>query len=576
MIIRDPTGKLDLDGQVEDNFGADQGGTVRFTATNGTAAGLTAGGAMIYLYVSEDGQTLIGSTFAGGQNAESGDVLAKKVFTINLNVSAGGVDTYDFTLHQQIDGGAGGFTTTEGDFDFSGGNKQWVSFDSGEGSSQDILITPINGSTVNTTNSIGGTAGVGNTTVGSSRDGNQAIRVDYVNNLSGTASSGGSYDINNPTHTFDGHYSVNGATAILLGANNTTIRVTAYDYSQGYEGNLVGSAAGDNISPDTITRVVINFNGLEGSLNISGWQAGQTGQIVLSGNGGEYTYGVTFNGKSVDISGLGDGVQVGVSTADGFNSVEYQYLSGGNFQIGGFGGVTFEPGVAVDFGIDLDIIDGDGDSLTVMDAIKLQLAPDSHIVQEGGDGEDSLTVADGTEGLLLGGDGDDTLTGNDGNDIIYGGDGDDTIVGVGGDNLLYGGAGNDTIIGGEGNDTIIGGAGDDTLTGGGGNNVFVWHLGDQGSVGEEARDTVTDFGDRANKLVLSDLLQGMESGDDLSSFLHATQDGENTLLHISSSGGLSVDGDEVSGADQVIILEGVDYSESLIQQMLTNGQLEIE
>ncbi|MDR5894288.1 type I secretion C-terminal target domain-containing protein, partial [Halomonas mongoliensis] len=163
--------------------------------------------------------------------------------------------------------------------------------------------------------------------------------------------------------------------------------------------------------------------------------------------------------------------------------------------------------------------------------------------------------------------------------ILVGSEADNILLGGDGDDILYGGAGDDTLSGGAGDDTLIGGAGDDILTGGGGNNVFVWHLGDQGTDGSVATDTVTDFtleGGGADKLVLSDLLQGMESNDDLSSYLHATEDGDNTLLHISSTGGLAVDGDEVSGADQVIILEGVDYSENLIQQMLENGQLEIE
>ncbi|XKF15899.1 retention module-containing protein [Halomonas sp. BLK-85] len=600
FLVNDPdsafntfVGKLDLDGQVEDNFGADQDGKVRFSATNGTESTLTSNGAIIYLYVSEDDQTLIGSTFGDEESADS-SVQAEAVFTVNLSVNSDGEDTYDLTLHQQIDGGAGSFTTTEGDYDFSGGNKKWVSFDSEDGPNQDILITPINGSTINTTDSEGGTAGVANTSVGSSKDGDQAVRVDYVTNLGGTESSGGSYDVNSPSHTFDGHYTVNGATAILVDADDTTINIKAFDYPDNYNGDLVGGNVTGH-KEDVVTRVVINYQGIEGSLDLSDWNAGESDEIALVDDEDEVvgTYNVTLRASGVDISGLDAGVQVGVSTQDGFNSIEYHYVSGGDFQVGGFGGVSFTPGDAVDLGIDLDIIDGDGDNLTIMDAIKLQLAPDTHIVGEGGDGEDTLMVDDGTEGMLLGGSGNDTMTGNSGNDIISGGEGNDTIQGVGGDNFLYGGAGDDTIEGDTGNDIIIGGPGDDILIGGAGADTFVWNLGDESNdTNNPADDVVQDFQEGlfgtdvdADRLDLADLLQG-EDENDIGTYIFAEQDGSDLVLHISSTGALN--GSDGAGADQKITLEGKSFneidtsfdsntsSEDLITKLIDKGQLDID
>ncbi|MFO7646587.1 type I secretion C-terminal target domain-containing protein, partial [Halomonas campaniensis] len=568
FLVNDPDsafntfmGKLDLDGMVEDNFGADHGGTVRFTATNGTATALTSGGAIIYLYVSTDGQTLIGSTFASGDDAESEDVLAEKVFTINLNVDTDGVDTYNFTLHQQIDGGAGSFSVTDEGYDATGGNSTFYFFEDTSDADRDVLLSSTSGGTVNTNaNQFGVDQGP---TIGP-EDG---IRIDYVRNLDGDPKG---------TITFDQHYDVNGASAVFFTKGVSTVRFVAKDDP---DGNTI---VGDGVS-DEITAIIIRYAGGEITVFKSAANTDQPDGEWSTVTVGGVDFTVNFTESEAIVGGVIEGAEVGVTTADGFSSLEIWHYDGANFALGGFGGVSFVPGEAVDFGIDLDIIDGDGDSLTVIDAIKLQLAPDSHIVQEAGDGGESLTVADDTEGMLLGGDGDDTLTGNEGNDIIYGGEGDDTIVGVGGDNLLYGGAGNDTITGGEGNDTIIGGAGDDELTGGGGNNVFVWHLGDQGADGSVATDTVTDFtldGDGADKLVLSDLLQDMESADDLSSYLHAVEDGDNTILHISAAGELSVEEGSISGADQVIVLSNVDMGEmdsgQFLQSLIESGQLDIE
>ncbi|MGJ7462622.1 type I secretion C-terminal target domain-containing protein, partial [Halomonas sp. MA07-2] len=568
FLVNDPgsdfngfVGKLDLDGQVEDNFGADQDGSVRFTATNGTAAGLTAGGAMIYLYVSEDGQTLIGSTFANGEGADSLDVQSQKMFTVNLSVDPDGEDTYNFTLHHQIDGGAGSFSVDAGGYDPSGGNSTYYFFND-TNADRDVMLSSTSGGTVNSSaNQLG-------VDKGPTIDPGTGMRIDYVNNLRGDPK-----DANNNPMSFDGHYNVNGATVFIYTKGASSVRFVAKDDPGG------NTTVGDGVQ-DEITAVIIRYAGTEMTVFKNEMNTDQTAGEWSTVTVGLVDFAVNFTEFEAIVGGVRDNTEVGVVTQDGFNSLEIWHYSGADFGVAGFSGVSFTPGEAVDLGIDIDVIDGDGDSLTVMDAIKLQLAPDSHVVQEGGDDNDTLTVIDGTEGMLLGGGGNDTLTGNQGNDIIYGGDGDDIIRGVGGDNLLYGGAGDDIITGGAGNDTIIGGAGDDTLTGGGGNNVFVWHLGDQGSVGDEASDAVTDFtldGGGADKLVLSDLLQGMASSDDLSSYLHAAEDADgNTVLHISSAGELAVENGSIGGADQVIFLEGVAYSDSLIQQMLDDGRLEIE
>ncbi|WP_338073362.1 BapA/Bap/LapF family large adhesin [Billgrantia aerodenitrificans] len=157
------------------------------------------------------------------------------------------------------------------------------------------------------------------------------------------------------------------------------------------------------------------------------------------------------------------------------------------------------------------------------------------------------------------------------------------ITGPGVDSFVWGTDGDDALTGGAGNDIIIGGAGDDILVGGLGADTFVWNLGDQGQAGAPATDKVMDFtlgqfgvDGEADKLDIADLLDGASSSN-LAEYLHAADDGSgNTVLQISHNGGFTGGVYDESVVDQTIVLKGVAYSDALIQQMLSNGQLEIE
>nr|WP_319022806.1 Ig-like domain-containing protein [Halomonas sp. S3-1-8] len=135
--------------------------------------------------------------------------------------------------------------------------------------------------------------------------------------------------------------------------------------------------------------------------------------------------------------------------------------------------------------------------------------------------------------------------------------------------------GDDTLIGGPGNDMLIGGLGADT---------FKWEFADQGTVNKPAEDQVMDFTrgvfgqeDQADRLDLADLLQG-ESSDTIDQFIHAEQDGSDTILHIKSQGGLAEDN---SNADQRVVLKDVsmpqgESSSDFLQSMLQDHQLKID
>ncbi|MEQ5857692.1 type I secretion C-terminal target domain-containing protein [Halomonas sp. EF61] len=79
----------------------------------------------------------------------------------------------------------------------------------------------------------------------------------------------------------------------------------------------------------------------------------------------------------------------------------------------------------------------------------------------------------------------------------------------------------------------------------------------------------------ADRLDLADLLQGADE-DNLADYLQASQDGDDTLLSISSEGNLAAGG---VNADQVVVLQGVQMGadgDAFLQNLLDDGQLRVE
>ncbi|WP_223451162.1 MULTISPECIES: retention module-containing protein [unclassified Pseudomonas] len=249
---------------------------------------------------------------------------------------------------------------------------------------------------------------------------------------------------------------------------------------------------------------------------------------------------------------------------------------------------------AVDDSTAVTISYQDGHTLTGTTGDDMLVAGTGNNVINAGDGNDVLTAGAGNN-ELHGGAGNDLLYSGAGNDLLDGGTGIDTAsyahatagvkvdlsllgaqntVGAGTDtltaienltgssfddkltgdshnNIITGGLGNDVLNGGGGDDVLIGGLGNNTLTGGAGTDSFLWLKGNSG------HDVVTDFTPGADKLDLSQLLQG-ENGTaaSLDDYLHfkVTGSGDSLVTSIDVSG--------MAGAapNQTIDLAGVDLA----------------
>ncbi|WP_192036903.1 retention module-containing protein [Halomonas sp. YLGW01] len=206
---------------------------------------------------------------------------------------------------------------------------------------------------------------------------------------------------------------------------------------------------------------------------------------------------------------------------------------------------------------------------------------------------DGYSVSNNLQGLYLDSSTDFALAGEvtvkdgDGDSVTVEGDfsfsADSNFEGGPGDEILVGTTDNDVLMGGEGNDQLIGREGSDTLFGGLGADVFVWQLGDEGQPGDSAHDTVKDFSlAEGDSLNLTELLVD-ETTDSIDDYLHAepSATGDDTILHVSTTGGFGGDFSNNSGQeDQTITLEGVSMdgqsSQAFINDLIQNGNLNID
>ena len=254
---------LDFDMNVDDNYGADQAGTVTFAniAVSGTDSGQTAGGSTIYLYT--NGTSIIGSTLVSSTYAAAIDVsnVANKVFTVDLNLDgdiAITTDSYSVTMFQQLDGAVATFDTSDGIYDIAGGNTNYNFYTDTTGVNPTVLITPTeNGTSVNTSDKDIGIKGDGG---GLAIGDNETVRVSFIDTVSGTP-----LQINyvEPAdHIIGDNVSVNGAIVTLNSKGSATtetgIFIRAYDDVN--NDNIVSDGSQDDITKVVVAGLTFNIS----------------------------------------------------------------------------------------------------------------------------------------------------------------------------------------------------------------------------------------------------------------------------------------------------------------------------
>ncbi|WP_336769399.1 DUF5801 repeats-in-toxin domain-containing protein [Aeromonas hydrophila] len=583
---------LDGDGTLSNNYGGD-GGSIRFDSSlNGSSSGMTSGGLPVTYTLSSDGITLTAATAAG------------TVFIATLQPASG---TYQVQMIGEVDGGQTTIDFNGGDYNFVGGNASWAGFNTiANDNSKDLLLTAMtngaDGGTVNTSANTGGISG------GSSVGSGEAMRIDFVIDLTGNPVSGGSYGVlANQTHAFEAHYDVNGASALFtsISSGGSSVKVVARQDVD--SDNDIGDG-----NKESLTAVAISFNG---STKIVSIGAGMSQTVAVGGR--SFTVNFTDDDPTSGVAyvatvvGVVSNTKLAAYTADGYNSLEFHYAAGSDFKIGDFGSSVATPGIPVSLQLPVTLTDGDGDA--VHSNIGLSLLPEAPFTLDydssasgvnvtfnstqghaiGSDFGDSIT-GNSLDNILSGGDGDDllygmggkdTLVGGKGNDVLDGGSGNDTLYGEAGDDTLIGGIGNDILQGGDGKDLLIGGLGSDTMTGGAGSDTFKWLAGDA----DGSTDKITDFTlgnptSGGDVLDLSDLLVGVPSAannNDLATAL------DNYLKFDTATNKLTIDTNGLtSGGSQLTVQfqgsldldhsGGLTTNHDIIKQLLDDGNLKVD
>ncbi|MCL6684793.1 DUF5801 repeats-in-toxin domain-containing protein [Sphingomonas alba] len=369
------------DSIVSNNFGADGAGKVIFTTA--TTDALTNqhykhGGTELSYLITNGGQTLTGFI----DTTPNGVVDAgETVFTIQLQTGVGG-NEYTITMNQTIDTTQTvNFTDTL--FDFIGGNKGWFGIvPNGQApgdtpvddDSHDLLITPTNDTSINTSGILGGVD------TGQSVGVGEGFRIDYVVDLTGTPpnnftngnASGAILNSGDPVSEAN-HWYTNGATVTMRQSTGSDVKFTAYNDTDNDQ--IVGDG-----TIDTITKIVITYTNSSGT----GFSSGDIVRVDNAShnvtlNGVTFSYQFNLDG-TVDVhnvqgaTGANDNPATTVavytdtnagfvpSAGDplGFDSLVVTNIGGDDFKFAGFGAVT-TTAAPLDLSVPISIVDKDGD-----------------------------------------------------------------------------------------------------------------------------------------------------------------------------------------------------------------------
>lgn len=374
-----------------------------------------------------------------------------------------------------------------------------------------------------------------------------------------------------------------GISVTLQGASSTVISVAggSSDTISSIE-NIIGTDFSDIIVGDS------NDNILAGAAGDDTLISGAGNNTIDGGAGTDFLdYSSALSGIVVDMD-TGLVIDNGNGGADIYTNIEGIIATDFNDTINGSSSNDYIVATAGD-----DIIDGgDGiDTLSFANATQGLKIYGSYILNTGFGDKDTISNIEIFEGsqfddYILPADGDSTIYGLDGNDtlvgslysddILYGGDGSDSLIAQGGDNYLYGGNGDDHLssqtlygegtsymYGEDGNDTLISDNATGTMNGGDGDDLYVffeYNSDNNADIIEGFNNTTGD----TDTLDISYLLEDYdELTSDIADFCELTYEGEGvTSVYVNEDG----QGDDwvlVSTITETTSLDGVSASDLL-------------
>jgi VCBS repeat-containing protein len=355
------TAFLDTDHTVAENFGADGPGSITFAnITDGMDSGFKSGGTEITLWLSDNGQTLEGRI-----NSTDG-TDGTLIYTVHIDQTN---SQYDFSMAGVIDNGSGvsfnDLTSTKA------GNISIYGIGAGATGSPDVdamLSATSSGGTQSTINTDATSIGVGN----QSMNPGDSLRIDFVSALNAdtaNTTTGFDYTSHVETNLFDQKIPQIVGNVQLVSFQVWALQTS--DSENSFPDSNPASGFG-NSSSVFITEVGLTEPGQQKqTIDVSTLQVGDpamligtTGVSVTRNADGS----VTFHNVAVnDVYEVGTG-------ANSFNAVDVQDITG-KFDLGIFSLGSTNFGSPVHLNYDLQITDGDGDSVSVPGGVAITLNP---------------------------------------------------------------------------------------------------------------------------------------------------------------------------------------------------------
>ena len=432
-----PLPRLDNDGNIDDDVGADQLGTIAFAnitdgdqaqgIIGGNTVNLTSGGQNIQLFLEDhDANSATPDRLEGWTG---GLTTGTKIFQVTLQPDGSlgtSNDTYTVELFAQI-----GASQQQQVSDFSAlgsSSQQFKALDVAS-TTQDLLFSGYERASTGISNSSAGSAvqasGTGVGVANQSLNDGDALRIDFVNSATVTVG-------NNNQYNYTTHYDINNFRLTIVQVNGTPPAdaieawVRIYNADDDPSGATTATDAA-NLADDTQLNTItdIKVNGV--SLTLGSLTSDGTGGYLIRNLDLNDQILVTASGSGYDRIEIENARSTPANPDASLNDTDFT-----GFDVGAFAFVTTVTNIpSVDLSFDLALTDADGDSVVMAGAIDITLnAPAPPVVLDlDGDGLEFVAMGDPANQVLFDFNGDGTKetaawVGPDDGFLVYDGNGD--------------------------------------------------------------------------------------------------------------------------------------------------------